>query len=66
MEIKTVCWKLRGTNAFFDEEEMGYYINFAERLDKRTEIEYGIIGDHEKNRFADMMREETKLQLLNE
>lgn len=36
---------------------------FSERLDKRIEIQYGDIGDHEKNRFADMMREETKITM---
>lgn len=66
MKIKGVRWKLRETNAFFDKEEMGYYINFAESLDKRIEIEYGNIGDHDKNRFTDILREETKLQWLNE
>lgn len=45
----------------FGNEEMGYCINFAERLDKRIEIECGNMGDHEKNRFRDAVGGETKL-----
>ena len=32
---------------------MGFYTNFAERLDKRIEIEHGNIGDYEKYRVSD-------------
>lgn len=37
---------------------MGFYTNFAERLDKRIEIEHGNIWDYEKYRVSDTVGEE--------
>lgn len=42
---------------------MGFCINSAERLDKRIETVRNI-GDCEKNRFSDIMREETKITMV--
>lgn len=47
-----IRWDLKEASVF-DTEEIDCYNNFAVILDKRIDIEYGNIGDHEKIQWHD-------------